>query len=1120
MWYSPPEKQQPQVITMENTKILFNKTPQMEKIRSAEASHEDAEKLAACLNTWGEDDSWGGSFGSTKFTTKGVFSEWLEQSKMIDQMLLIDDDEVKAYCSIDHHWDDKDAAYIPLLGARPKEQGKGYGKALLLEALRRCIKLGKRRLDLYTWPGNIKAVPLYKKTGYMWVYKTSVLMQNYLPAILSTSLFKPFFAKNDHYTSRDLIIDQVHDEFKHLGMQAYFYRFKQDENNSLTVYIDTWAKDLSGFSLVENGKEFNVQLVPNTHETFLGLDTASAELRITNNQEKTIILTGKIRPFKQLEMITPEKIEVTILPGEEKVISIETELKLDSETIVPTENTGSRTKCRFELDLEIDSLSCQLGTGWVPKDTVQIVMDERSLTFERDSEEKAIPIGFRNMTSEKLEGTITVSGEELNNPITYDFSAEGLTAFEKEITLTRPKEAMAKALKWTFDYTINTKAGERKLPSIIRHVGCFTQPGSIAYFNPREYGIIENDQLRFHFGYRIVANLTFVHSKTTNWETNIHALPILIGNPLPDESSEFWGQVDSYDVVKTEKGVSLQQTLHSKTEKPGLKAVRVIEIETGKPFIHSYYIFTNTNSDKEVKDVAVRTLAYGTSMYQGPITLPLKEGFLTSNDFEFSDRRDYPLDPSDYAEPWAAREPHNGIGLGVGVIWREEEAKKISYAGIPHVDTISYTLAPGETIKTAHVTYVFGLPAVQATRNIWLNEFNGKKSILAKGKEHAKWSKSIVETIIGEELVAPETENPYSSLNWIDLEKEQIPVKIKYRSIRETPTEVELSIESTLWSKTELWKTELIPEKTAEKNLTFDKPIELNLPQIINCEGSLKLGHSIRRFEGALIPYSSTGKVTLQKEGNHWIFSNGLISFKTSNTHGASLFSAEINGQELFFTRYPDKEAFSWFRNFVGGIHPFVNQEGTWGGQEFFKDTWTDPELIEENGWTGLRYEINITHKMNLRGIRLQMTYFTRANAPLLWSSLKVINNSGITSNVVPTISMFLNPIKKAYYPWDNDFWLGTTTEEQRGVISMAPNNWAVMDLGQEKPKMLLASTRPLTKLGGSRTNANGYSEIGAFEIFKLRPGESKSIDTIMLLGQTIDELSSPMNQWRPYIKL
>ena len=40
----------------------------------------------------------------------------------------------------------------------------------------------RRHLD--TWPGNIKAVPLYKKTGYFWVPETDVHMENYVPLLL------------------------------------------------------------------------------------------------------------------------------------------------------------------------------------------------------------------------------------------------------------------------------------------------------------------------------------------------------------------------------------------------------------------------------------------------------------------------------------------------------------------------------------------------------------------------------------------------------------------------------------------------------------------------------------------------------------------------------------------------------------------------------------------------------------------------------------------------------------------------------------------------------------------------------------------------------------------------
>jgi ribosomal protein S18 acetylase RimI-like enzyme len=64
-------------------------------------------------------------------------------------------------------------AYIPLLGADPAHHGKGVGKALLLEMIRRVTALGFRELTLETWAGNLKAVPLYKRTGFNWEPETN-----------------------------------------------------------------------------------------------------------------------------------------------------------------------------------------------------------------------------------------------------------------------------------------------------------------------------------------------------------------------------------------------------------------------------------------------------------------------------------------------------------------------------------------------------------------------------------------------------------------------------------------------------------------------------------------------------------------------------------------------------------------------------------------------------------------------------------------------------------------------------------------------------------------------------------------------------------------------------------
>jgi ribosomal protein S18 acetylase RimI-like enzyme len=55
------------------------------------------------------------------------------------------------------HW------YLPLIGADPVHQGKGYGSALMTHALMRCDRDG---LPAYLESSNPKNVPLYERHGF------------------------------------------------------------------------------------------------------------------------------------------------------------------------------------------------------------------------------------------------------------------------------------------------------------------------------------------------------------------------------------------------------------------------------------------------------------------------------------------------------------------------------------------------------------------------------------------------------------------------------------------------------------------------------------------------------------------------------------------------------------------------------------------------------------------------------------------------------------------------------------------------------------------------------------------------------------------------------------------
>ncbi len=122
-----------------------------------------AAELAAMWTQSG--DSWGGF--NVEMTAESVRAEE-EFSDHVNCYLAILGDEVVGYCKIGKWTQDEGALYIDTLNVRPDMHGRKIGKALVLRAVARTIELAWPRLDLHTWPGNTKAVPLYKKTGFFW----------------------------------------------------------------------------------------------------------------------------------------------------------------------------------------------------------------------------------------------------------------------------------------------------------------------------------------------------------------------------------------------------------------------------------------------------------------------------------------------------------------------------------------------------------------------------------------------------------------------------------------------------------------------------------------------------------------------------------------------------------------------------------------------------------------------------------------------------------------------------------------------------------------------------------------------------------------------------------------
>ena len=79
---------------------------------------------------------------------------------------------------------DDSVAVFSGVETHPSYQRRGtFWRFLGSRCLRGICRLGFQRIEAVTWPFNRKGIPLYKRVGFRAVPGTSLLMENYLPAI-------------------------------------------------------------------------------------------------------------------------------------------------------------------------------------------------------------------------------------------------------------------------------------------------------------------------------------------------------------------------------------------------------------------------------------------------------------------------------------------------------------------------------------------------------------------------------------------------------------------------------------------------------------------------------------------------------------------------------------------------------------------------------------------------------------------------------------------------------------------------------------------------------------------------------------------------------------------------
>jgi len=218
---------------------------------------------SAVADMWNESrDNWGGA--SNLKTTEQVLNEEANSDSMF-VFLAVDGERVVGYCSICEYREDTGALYVALLNVVPDYHGQKVGKMLVLESVQKTIDLGWPRLDLYTWTGNTKAVPLYKKCGFFWEDREDTThLMNFIPTVLATEAIQDYFQEADWYQDciREIVVKP--DGRKENDYDYYEYVWKHNEHN-LRVEFERRGR---GLRLIETDDYLLTATVPNLDLVF------------------------------------------------------------------------------------------------------------------------------------------------------------------------------------------------------------------------------------------------------------------------------------------------------------------------------------------------------------------------------------------------------------------------------------------------------------------------------------------------------------------------------------------------------------------------------------------------------------------------------------------------------------------------------------------------------------------------------------------------------------------------------------------------------------------------------------------------------------------------------------
>ncbi len=914
----------------------------------------DAEALARMWNE--SDDQWPGSWtGGVPMTAERI-KRWYREEDALDVLVwATPEGAIVGYCSLQKRPEEEGVAYVAVLNIHPAYQRRSLGRKMLQTYVERCIKLGFKRLDLHTWSGNLKSVPLYKKTGFFWMPDAEVLMLNFLPTILQLPCARPYFARHDWYKTYVHRLGQHEDDERWRGMKVFTYHWEED-GDALTVWADREGRSLTA---VETDG-FAAAAIPDNIAPPKGLEMNMRwELRNKNDRPLSVSLIARGTEHLKLDY----RDNFTVPPGEtvERVTAVSIDARMPRVQ-------KRRPAPKIQTLLLVDGELLELGTGLRPEPAVVVETMPRRFTTAPGAE-RTIHVQLRNALDMPVKGHLslvappglTISRNsrdvdlppygQLGLPLTVQAQAPGVHPIQAFLT-----------------FTMDGKQGEaapQELPIVALY------PGQVMVYE--EEGRICVDADRVSYGIRYEGGRFEIFWPEA--EQALGGIGAEYGPPY--DPSEFRHQQAELSWRREEGGIVVETRFTSRRF-PGLVMLRELHF-SGGPLVKIVYRTLNRGDKPHTPELRQFFHRRWEDEYQ--VILPLRSRLLRASTRTFPrGDEECPRKSEDYAEKWVAFEAKKGT---VGLIWNPS-FDEVNYEWAFALQRARFDCPPHQWAELCSTWLYIGSGDWRDVQRAYLH-LSGKASSTLPSQTEPIVALSL-------EPVVPMTQSG------------TLATTLKLENRRQQALKGNIRL-----APTPGWRVEPTDFTCEGVDRWHPFTAKVILHQNGDAPGAYALqAHLSTRLDDTqhTLPFlrlGDGGKVEVQEgeqEGQPiYTMDNRRTCFVVAPRFSAAVVAWKTtDGINHLDTCFPQVGAKSWLAPWYGGIWPMVRtlDDREPPGKLYMESFEAQPALVKDGreiAWQGVRLT-SALQREELRGLRLELEYLTTGGSPLLKAVYRLVNRT------------------------------------------------------------------------------------------------------------------------------